>query len=254
MSVVTRSGGVSGGALSRMAACDIASREHLRVVDGFDFALSHWVRLILAPILPLVIAGILAALLVLFGVLFVPWVDVVGGPLYGVALILGFLLSFVLLGFAVGFPLLIPAVAVEDCDAADAQQRAYAYVLHRPLHLLGYGATAIAGLALGYVVVAFVVATSLNLTGTLTGIVTGSGAAAGAGGFGIFDLSQPVGGALDDTWHAQWSAAFVGFWQRVVIDLVAAYVVSYFFSSSTWIYLLMRQACDGQDIEEVTQD
>ena len=63
-----------------------------------------------------------------------------------------------------GFPLLVPAVAAENCDAADAMQRAYAYVLNRPLHLLGYSIVALVGLALGYVVVSLAAATTLNFT------------------------------------------------------------------------------------------
>ncbi len=36
-----------------------------------------------------------------------------------------------------------------------------------------------------------------------------------------------------------------------MVDLVAAYVVAYIFTSATMMYLLMRRACDGQDIEEI---
>jgi hypothetical protein len=43
----------------------------------------------------------------------------------------------------------------------------------------------------------------------------------------------------------------VGFWQGLIIMLVAAYIIAYLFSASTMIYLLMRRACDGQDIQEI---
>jgi hypothetical protein len=128
---------IGGGALSRMAVCDLAGQERLRVRDAFDFALGNWVKLMITPALPLLMTGVLAVVLLAFGLLLAPWIDVIGGILYGIALLVGFVLAFLLLGYAVGFPLLLPAVAAENCDAADTHQRAYAYVLNRPLHYLG---------------------------------------------------------------------------------------------------------------------
>ena len=243
--------GMGGGALSRMAVCDAARREHLRGRDAVDFALENWVKLVLAPFLPLLIAGAAAIVLVGLGLLFAPWLDVIGGPLYGLGIVFGFLLAFLLLGYAVGFPLLVPAIAAENCDAADAQQRAYAYVLNRPLHMIGYVATGLVGLTLGYFVVAILAVGVLNFTAALMGAVLDSSALVGAGGFRIFDLSQPTPGAIHETWHDMWAAMAVSFWKHLIIDLVVAWVVSYFFSCSTTIYLLMRRACDGQDMQEI---
>ena len=53
--------------------------------------------------------------------------------------------------------------------------------------------------------------------------------------------------------HSQLAAWFVSFWQTVVVCLVAGYVFSYYFGASTIVYLLMRRACDGQDIAEIWQ-
>ena len=127
---------------------EIATGEKLRLREAIDFALSNWLRLIFSLVLPLLIAGVLSVLL-LVGAFFLmlPWLDVVGGLLYGVALVMGFGVVFLLAGYAGGFSLLVPAVASENCDAADAQQRAYAYVISNPLHLLGYGFVALIGLA-----------------------------------------------------------------------------------------------------------
>jgi hypothetical protein len=124
-------------------------------------------------------------------------------------------------------------------------------VLKRPLHLVGYAVIGIIGLALGYVVVALVAATMMNFTASLFGSFTGNSAMSGAGGFGVFDLSPQSPGAIHEAWHNSWAGALVHFWQRVVIDLVAAYVIAYLFTASTALYLLMRRACDGQDIEEI---
>ncbi|MBT8487144.1 MAG: hypothetical protein HKO59_14330 [Phycisphaerales bacterium] len=242
---------LGGGAICRMAACEFAGQERLRVRDAVDFALGNWVKLIVTPLLPLLIATLVAGVLIALGVMLLPWLDVLGGILYGLALLLGFVLAFLLLGYGAAAPLLLPAIACENCDAADAQQRAYAYLLSRPLHLLGYGLVAIAGLALGYVVIGLVASALLNLTAGLLGVVTDNTALAAAGGFSIFELS-PADTPVDHaTGHSAFAAAAIGFWQRVVVDLAAAYVISYVFTSTTIVYLLMRRVCDGQDVEEI---
>ena len=243
---------IGGGALSRMAVVETAHDEKLRLQESLDFALSSWRRLIFALLLPLVIAAVLCIILLVGGwFLMLPWVDVLGGLLYGVALLLGFGVVFLMIGYAAGFSLLIPAVASENCDAADAQQRAYAYVLSRPLHLLGYGAVGVFGLALGFVVASLIAAAVLNVTGALIDTVTTNAAMSGAHGFALFDLEPRREVALPLQLHSEWSARLVLFWQTVVVCLVAAYVFANYFGASTIIYLLMRRACDGQETTEI---
>ena len=242
-----------GGALSRMTACEIGLEEKLRAQDGVDFAMASWRSLLLSLLLPLLIAAVLAGLLVVGGYLLtLPWIDVLGGMLYGLALLVGFGVAFLVLGYALGFSLLVPAVACENCDAADAQQRAYAYVLGRPLHLLGFGAVGLIGLAIGFVIVSFVAAVMLNFTAGLVGVWSDNSAFAAAGGASLFDFTGQTT-VLHDSWHSQVAAWFVSFWQTVVVGLVGGYVFANYFSGSTITYLLMRRACDGQEITEIWQ-
>lgn len=243
---------VGGGAICRMSACETAGQERLRVSDAFDFALSSWPRLLFANLLPLLIAGGLALVLVVAGIVLfgIPYLDVLGGIGYGLNLLLGFLIAFVLLGTAGSFFLLLPAVATENCAPIDALQRAIAYLIGRPLHLLGYAITAIVGMSLGYWVVSLVAVTALNVTGGATGMFTSNTAVTITGGYGLFWLKQAPG-APHMYWHSEWAAFFVAAWQGVIVLLVASYVVSYAFSSITTIYLLMRKAVDDQDISEI---
>ena len=157
---------IIGGAIARMTAVEVATGEKLRVQDGVEFAVRASRRLIFSLLLPLVIAAVICIVLVLAGaLLMLPGIGLIGGLLYGLALVLGFGVVFLLVGYAIGFSLLVPAVACENCDAADAQQRAYAYVLSRPLHLVGYIAVAAVGLALGYTVISAFAAMVLDVTG-----------------------------------------------------------------------------------------
>ena len=245
---------LAGGAICRMTAVELATGEKLRLQEAFDFAARGARRLVFSVILPLAIAAVLCAVLMLAGsLLMLPGVRLLGGILYGIALVIGFGVVFLLVGYGVGFSLLLPAVACENCDAADAQQRAYAYVLSRPLHLLGYGIVGLAGLALGFIVVSLFAGTVLNVTGGLVGTWTGNPALAATQGFQPpFDLS-PNPEAVPFRWDSKFSAGLVSFWQTLVIGLVAAYVFCYYFGASTIVYLLMRRACDGQDTSEIWQ-
>jgi hypothetical protein len=245
---------VGGGALSRMAAVELAQDEKLRLQEALDFALAGWRRLVLSLLLPLLIAAFLVVLLLVGGwFLMLPWVDLLGGLLYGVALLIGFGVVFLLVGYALGFSLLVPAVACENCDAADAQQRAYAYVLSRPLHLLGYGVVLVVGLVLGYVLASLFAVAMLNVTGALLDAVTTNPAVGGAHGFALFDLAPGRTASVPLQAHSEWSAWLVVFWQTIVVCLVAGYVFANYFGASTIIYLLMRQACDGQEMSEIWQ-
>ncbi|MCH8153016.1 MAG: hypothetical protein IH830_11680 [Planctomycetes bacterium] len=243
---------LGGGALSRMAATELSSGEKPQMQQAVDFALGAWRRLIFCLLLPLLIAGVLSLLLLGGGwFLMLPWLDLLGGLLYGLALLAGFGVAFLLIGYAAGFSLLVPAVACENCDAADAQQRAYAYVLSRPLHLLGYSVVGFVGLALGFVVVSLFAVALLNISGALVGAVTANAAMDGAGGSALFALTAGAATGDDLSWHSQWSAWLVSFWQMVVVSAVGGYVLAYYFSASTIVYLLMRRVCDGQDIAEI---
>lgn len=244
--------GIGGGALSRMAAAQTAGLERLRVRSALAFSVNNWRRFSVALALPLLLALVVACVLVVLGLLMaVPWIDMVGGLLYGIGILLGFVIAFLLLGYAAGFSLLVPAVACENCDPGDAMQRSFAYVINRPLHLLFYAALAILGLVIGYLVVAFIAAMMLNLTAALVGALHDHPAVSQTGGYTAFDLTREANPIVFESWHGTLTGWFVYVWETIVVCLVGSYVIAYYYSASTIIYLLMRRAADGQDIEEI---
>ena len=237
--------GIGGGTLSRLCACEIATNQRIRLNDGVDFALSSWRPLIVSLVLPLLIAVILYLALMAGGwLLTLPVLDVLGGLLYPIALLLGFGITFLLIGYAFGFSLLVPAVACEKCDAADAQQRAYHYFLTKPLHLIGYGFVALIGLAVGFIIVSNVGEMLLNITSAAVGMWSDNPA---------FTASQSASEAIADSWHSEFASSMVSFWRAIVGYLVAGYVFANFYSASTIVYMLMRRACDKQELTEVWQ-
>lgn len=243
---------LGGGALSRMAACEYAGRERLRVNDAIDFALAGAIRLVFTPLLPLIIVGFLGLVLMAFGVVgFLPYADVLGGALYGPMMLIGFIIAFVLLCFAGGFIMVIPAVATENCGPAHAHERAFAYLLARPLHLLGYVVVALIGLAIGYFVVSLFIVATMNVTSTFVGAFPSNSALSVSGGFEIFNLEPRGPGEIHADWHSSTAAWFISFWQTLLVSFVAAYVLSYCMTCSTAIYLLMRRLVDHQDMSEI---
>lgn len=262
---------IGGGAIARMVACEMATGERLRIRDAVDFALESWPRLILTPLLPLIIVAALCLLLALTGAVgMLPWIDVIGGVLYGLALLLSFVIAVLIVGYAAGFSLLIPAVACENCDAADAQQRGYAYVISRPLHLLGYVVTALVGLTIGYVFVVFFALIVVTVTTAMLGLWNSNPAIDAGGDRTLLSMLQQVAAEsvvptseeirpvlaasqqapLAST-HERWATSVITVWQTLVSSLVVAFVVAYYFASSTIMYLLIRKKCDGQDPTEI---
>ena len=238
---------IGGGALSRMAAVDFAYGEKLRLRDAIDFASSNTRDLVLALVFSGLLVLAIGAVLAIGGaILFnIPWLDVLGGVLYGLSLLAGLVAAIILVAYLAGFWLLVPAIACEHCDAPDAQQRAIAYVLRRPAHLLGYGIVAIVGLVVAYLIAVLIAGLATQLTATFVGAWTNHESLETVTTFGT------VAATPHDSTHARWTSELLAFWHTALLRLVQAFLVSYCFAAATIVYLLMRRATDGQDPEEV---
>jgi hypothetical protein len=252
----------AGGAISRLAALHATRDERLSLAAAVEFAISRFGWFLLAPLLMLSIAGLFALLTAGGGFAFfnLPWLDLLGGLLFGLAILFGLIVTLILLGLALGWPLLFPAIAVEGTDAFDANSRAYAYMLGRPWRWLGYTAVQVVYGGLTYLLVGSVMFLALAVTQWLVGAWVFTENDAGANRFDAL-LAPPRLGELTQgaewpnlDWPARGAAALIGVWVRLTVALVAAYGVSYFFCSSTWVYLLLRRSADGVAYDDVWHD
>lgn len=229
-----------GGAVARSSALEFASRGDAPLRRVLVFALLRMGVLMRAVLLPLFIAAVVSLMLKAGGwALFsVPGVSVVGALLYPLAYIGGLVLVLLWIGFMIGHWLLAPAVAVENTDATDAVQRAYSYVLGRPMRTLVYFALAAALGAVGFVVVSW-------LTGRADDM-----ARAGLSSWLSDERSDVLAAsvATADRGATPW---IVGAWRWLIGLLPAAWGLSYVFTSSTVLYLLLRRVHDEQDTSEV---
>jgi hypothetical protein len=236
-----------GGLLCRLEAVGKASQDREPLAPAMAMVISRWTAFFGALVMPLVLAGVLAFIAMLFGLLFfsLPVIDVLGGLFYGVALVLGLGVALLLLGFAVSCPLLLPAVATENCDGPDAMHRAIAYIVARPLRWLLYLFTILLGLAMGLLLVVTVSKLTLYVTGSLVD--------QWAFGESISHATAAMDGtnSADAVWHTQWAGGLVAFWMGLVQWIVAGWSLAYVMSASTRAYLLLRLSCDGQDEREI---
>ena len=248
---------VFGGAITRMAAVQFARDERISMRDALSYSGGRFLSYFSAPLLPIAGFGFFWALCVVGGLIGrIPGAgDIIIGALWIVPLVLGFLMALILIGVAVGWPLMLTTISVEGSDAFDGFSRAYSYVYNRPWHLLWY---VIVAMVYGSAVIFFV-----SFMTWLIVYLAGWSVAAGMGSQNANALFQGapelLGGSslLIETEAARFRTwmeigdKLVGIWLHVVALLLIGFVYSYFWTASTIIYLLLRRGDDGTDLDAV---
>lgn len=238
--------GIGGGMIARMAALDFGAGVDSAPGAGLRLALRRWRSLVGALVLPGALAVGIAIVLASLGALLlgIPGVRVVGAAVYPLLLAGGLLLAFIGFATALGQALLVPAVMADGADAMDAVQRAYAYAVGRTGRLILYGLIALAVGALAWLILSAAFVAGINWTAQLAGAWAGERVGGGLGGpMAMFE--RPAAGEGGAT------ATIVRAWERAALLLLAGWAVSYYFTASTAVYLLIRRVADGQAIEEI---
>ena len=217
--------GIAGGAIARIAVVQAAGERRVGLVTASRFALRKSPSLIGAPLTPMLAVAIFAGSSALFGLACrAPWGigAAIAWVLGFVPLLLGLVMALILLGLALGWPLMHATVAAEGEDAPDALSRSYSYVNQR---LARYAAHLLASLAIG--------AIGLLLAIAFARVVL----ALADWGVGLGASEVPESARL--------------FWARVVRMLVHGWAYSYFWSAASIIYLILRRDVDGTAWQDV---
>lgn len=162
-------------------------------------------------------------------------------------------MALALLGLAVIWPLMFPAISVEGTEGVDALTRGYSYLIGRPWNYFFYWLVAIInGAAAMIIAVAFGYATiKLSYLAVLGGLGEENAKMAYAytplNGF----WRDSIAGSIEPTGSKAVVAVFVGFWTHLVFMCVAGFAYSYFWTAATVIYFLMRRDVDEIDATEV---
>lgn len=248
-----------GGAMTRIAAVQVAREGQVGALEALRFALSRYLNYVAAPILPFLGVLIIVLLCMAGGVLtLVPIADVVMGLLWFLAVAAGVVMAVAILGLALSWPLMYAAISAEATESFDALSRAYSYVLGRPWNFLFYSTVALLYGGLGMILATtfgFVVVQlsqyAVSWGGTEAHLAALHAHIPTAGGwrsnFGPADGVAPTG-------TASIAAYFVGFWISIVLLAIVGYAYSYFWTSSTLIYFLLRRDVDETEFEEVFLD
>ena len=215
-----------GLAICRLAAVQFARDEAGSFRHATQFGVSRWSRAVASPLIPLAAAAIvMLPVLVMAWLGRLPFVGTTWLVLTSPALLAcGFIIAVLLLAAALGWPLMIAAIAVDDCDGFGGLSRSYSLWTGRPAYAAW---CAVVAAALGSVLHSLA---SLALGWTLA--ITLSIATSVAGG--------------------EWSAeTLTACCTLLVQGLLASFGISLFWTSVTIIYLLLRQSVDKMPLDRI---
>jgi hypothetical protein len=244
--------GVFGGAIGRSAAVDFTAGVRLSTSDALKFSARRWTSMASVLLIPLVIVLVLRLVLAAIGwaTVSLPWINVIAALFFPLAIAVGIGAMVIIIGYAAAFPMLTAAVACEASDAIDALQRVYAYFIARPLRLLLYWVL-LGGLIL--------------FAGVFFRVIFSDGALFAGESVSRWLSQRPaavVTGFIPDSLHSALQSeppraheraahAVFGFWWNIPLVLLASWAFSVLHTGGTILYLLMRKACDGQELAEI---
>jgi len=258
-----------GGGLCRVAALHATRDERIGLRDALGFSKGKFASFLGAPLMPVGIVILFGVLLFIAGLIgSIPAIgELLAGVFFFLALIAGIIVAFVVIGAMGGSGLMFPTIAVEGSDAFDALSRSYSYVYQRPwrtaLYVVIsaiYGAICLAfvkffvrlalwavhffvGLSMNWGSV-FTQAETSDAHGKLNAIWQGPSLTGDTTFWGSFEVHNLA--------HVSWFAQLLFcIWIFTIVGLVGAFVVSFYYSASTLIYLLLRREVDATDLEDV---
>lgn len=264
-----------GGAITRMAAVQLARNEKISIAEALSFTKARYLSFFSAPLFPLVLVLAILVLLVIFGWFhLIPLVGdiIVDGLGWPLVLLAGLVMAMILVGL-LGWPLMYATISTEGSDFFDALSRSYSYVYQSPWHYIWNSAVAI---LYGALLVFFV-----NFMGSLS-IYLGKWAVSQTPGavlanrepsylfvyaptsFGWQELLLKGSPAMDGEgnidegrlfenfhWWNYVGAGLVSIWLGLAFLMILGFGYSYFWCASTIIYLLMRRHVDDTEIDEI---
>jgi hypothetical protein len=232
-----------GGAICRTAAVQLAADEQVGLGAALRFAWRKWPAYCAAPLMP--VGGVLlAAICVAVLGLFMHWLGLwLGGILWPLVVLAGFIMAMLLLGGLFGWPLMWGAISAEGTDSFDALSRSYAYTFQRPLHYLFYAVVAAVIGWLGWLLVQNFASAVIWLSYWAAGW-----------GCGKEQLNAIIHGSQQLSAVGKIGAGLITFWVGCVKLLAVGYLFSYFWTASAAIYFLLRRDVDATEMDEVFLD
>ena len=245
-----------GGAISRCAALEFAKAERPGLFEAAGYAAHNYRSFLTAPLLPLGLVGVFAFVVILLGmVAAIPYVgELLMVLLFGFVLFFGFLVTLMVLGTVSGGLLLFPSIAYEKTTGPDSIGRAFNYVLHCPTWMFYYVLTSGILGTFFYLVLRLLMFLAIRLTYSLL-----------LAGMVIVKQSEKLERIWPEPkllsflttpsasmgWSESISSVVIYLFMLGIVGILLSYIVSYFFSSATVIYALMRKKVDKIEAEQI---
>jgi hypothetical protein len=171
----------------------------------------------------------------------------VAGAIWPLVLAGAVVLAILAIGVVAGWPLMVAAVGVERGDSFQAISTSFSYLYQRPLHCAFYAVVA--------AIVAMPAFAAAALLADATSTLAMWAASFGMGHARTVAVMEAMRTASEAIAPAQpWGAQALAFWNRGLGWLLGSFGWGYFWAIATAAYLLLRQAVDGTELDEVVLD
>ncbi|HEX8324134.1 MAG TPA: hypothetical protein VF595_09490 [Tepidisphaeraceae bacterium] len=254
---------IFGGAISRIAAVQVARDEKISLRQALRFSTGKVLSFIFAPLIPVIIIAVLALVLAVASVLIsVPGISGIWSVLIGIVFFLALLAGLVMMLTAVGLigggHLMYPTIAAEGSDSFDAVSRSFSYLYARPWQLGFYSLIALVYGAITFLFVRLALYVLLLLVhGSISLLQWGQA----RDGTPIIDAMWPrPNNFMTLSFETHYAAlgpvqaagaGLISFWVYLAISLLGAYVISLYLCSGTLVYFLLRRDVDATEMDEV---
>jgi hypothetical protein len=238
----------AGGFITRYAVIDLGREEQARVSKVLQLTLQRWGQYFTAPLYPL-LGTVLIALLALP----VGWMlrldlgTIVAGILWIFVLLGSAFSALMLVWLLFGWPLMWPTISAEETgDAFEAMSRSFAYTFQKPLHYLFF---ALVAAVLGFFAWGIIdFACHLTVDCAHWSVSWGAGAERTAH---LFESSHVTGESKPPSAMFKSGLTLIRGVEGLLRAVSEAFAYAFFWVSAAGIYLLMRQAVDHAEFDEV---
>ncbi len=250
---------IAGGAICRIAALQFARGEKPGLTEALRFSTQRFTSFFVAPLTPIGIIIVPVLFIFILGLIGnIPWAgELIIGISMPLALIAGALITVVLIGMFAGFNLMFPAIAYDGSDCFDSISRSFSYVYAKPWRMGFYTTIAAVYGAISYTFVRFFAFILLLVTHRLLELgvrVENSKEVSKLTAIWPKPDFMKLLGSSDiatTNWSESIAAFLVYLFLLAVVGLVVSFIISFYFSTNTIIYSLMRYIVDNTALDDI---
>lgn len=247
-----------GGAICRVSAMQFGTDQQITAGDALGFARDKFGALFAAPLAPILIVLFIGFCMLVggWGMRYIPWVGpIVGSVFFGVAMLGGAVIAILVILGVGGFSLMWPAAAVEGLDFLDAISRSMGYVYEKMERTALYALLALFYGALAWLVVRLFALILVSSTHWFVSAAYPPLEQMWAQPSYDQLFAEPANASEISDWGARNVALpLIKTWAAIGGFFLYGYLISFYFTGSTIIYLLLRLRVDDTEWDDIYSD